>query len=133
MGREDTPGPIEALLREAGKLESRDAQLLMREAYEQAYGIYDHERFSNARPLAVVAMHPKENTSAYSTLYRMFYKYQHLEILKRWGLTIGEFLSYPREYVELMFKIADEQIMKEAPQVERALKDIRELQKRGGG
>lgn len=132
LDREDKPGPIEDLLREAGILESRDAQLLMREAYEQAYGLFDHEHYSVKRPLSIVGMHPKENTSAYSLLYRTFYKYRQLDIAKDWGLSIDEFLALPREYVHLIFKITEERIQEEAPKIQAALAEMKKNAKPEG-
>jgi hypothetical protein len=128
MDKKDEAGPIEDLLRRAKVLDSRTAQLLMREAYEQHYGLFDHEHLSEMRPLSLVAMHPKENTSAYSALYRMAYKYQQYDILKKWGLNYQEFLSLPREQVELIFKISGEQLSIEKPIIEAAANEMKKLQ-----
>jgi hypothetical protein len=105
----------------------------MREAYEQTYKIYDHENLSERRPLSIVAMHPKENTFAYGSMARIFYKYHELEIEKHWHLSIGEFLNYPREYVDLMCKISTERIAREAGPIERATREMEALRKSTGG
>lgn len=37
------------------------AQLALMEAYDQEYGIFDHDGLSNLDPLAVIGMHPSED------------------------------------------------------------------------
>lgn len=37
------------------------AQLLMTEAYDQGYGIFDHESFDATDPLSIIGMHPAED------------------------------------------------------------------------
>jgi hypothetical protein len=125
------PGPLEELLTEVRKIDSLSAQLMLRESYEQMYGLFDHNRFSKAMPLAVVSMHPKENSSEYSPLYRMAYKYDQHDILKLTGLNYKEFLDLPREQCELWFKIAREKAIKEKPLVDAALRAATKLDQQG--
>lgn len=119
------PGPIEVMLERVTEgIDSISAKLLLREAYEQLYLIFDHNQLHKVRPLGLVAMHPKENVSDYSKLYRTVFRYKHQNIKEHFGLSLTEFLDLPHEMVELCFKIAYEHVQKETPAINAALKDL---------
>lgn len=114
----------ELLEKVTGGLDSISAKLILQETYETMYKIFDHEKFSAARPLALVAMQPKENTAEYSKLYRTVYRYQNHQIKDLFGLNLVEFLQLPRELVELMFEISSNAAKREGPQVDKALRQL---------
>lgn len=89
------------------ELDSYTTQLLLREAYETLYQIFDHEAEQAAlRPLAHVAMHPKEDETNYSRLYQTIRRYHKQKLKDLTGLNITQFLDQPRELVELWFQIS---------------------------
>lgn len=57
-------------------------------------------------PLDIAIMHPKENISEFSALYNRIERFIILKIHEITGMSLPEFLSMPREYVELVFRIS---------------------------
>lgn len=92
------------------KVDSISAQLVLAEAYDVAYGIYDHD-IPDAHPWGVVLHSHKEDYSEYGPLYRTFYQYRLKDIGKLFNISISEFLDLPREYVNLMLRIATEETL----------------------
>jgi hypothetical protein len=117
-------GPLEDLLSRVHKLGSYDAQLVMRETYEEAYEIFNHDAAGDSRPLGVVAMHPKENVSQFSPLFRMVTKFVQYNIPKYFHCSLPEFLNMPRDMVEECFKVANAQAALETPLIQEAAKEL---------
>lgn len=102
-------------------------QLLLREAHEQTFGIFNHITDSKYRPLAVVAMHDKENSGEYSAMHRVIYKYMQYDIKNLFGLSIAEFLAHPRHECEWMYKAAADHMAREAPKIQAALTEAAKM------
>lgn len=79
------------------------AQLALREVYERNYGI--HEYGANDSPVDLMRLHPKENTSEWSTGYQRIRRFIWLEIYKETGMNLKDFFDMPREYTDLVFRI----------------------------
>lgn len=94
------------------------------EAYETKYGIYDHDKPDPARPLALIAMHPKEDTRTRSPLYETIERYRIFDVYKYYGLNLNEFLSLPRDVVTEIFRQLTEAAGKESNRMANALKDL---------
>lgn len=95
------------MLESARKIDSISAQILLREAYEISYDIVsDDEPY---HPWSLVLERHKENYTDYGTLYRTIYSYRLRDVNKRFGLNLTEFLDLPREFVELVFMICQEE------------------------
>ncbi len=125
---------MEALLEKVSAgLDSISTKLVLQEAYETMYTIFDHENpaLSKMRPLAVVAMHPKENASEYSKLYRFFYRYTQHRIHELFGVSVTQMLELPHEIVEKMFEISAQHAKKETPQIEGAMRELERAASRG--
>lgn len=103
---------MDGLLKEVEQTDSITAQLLLQEAYEQSYGIYNHDA-ADAHPWALALNSDKEDYTPFSPLYNLFYRYRVRDIYKRWGLSITELLEMPREFVELVFDISKEEDIKD--------------------
>lgn len=88
------------------KVCSTDAQLLLMEAYETTYGIFDHDNFS--RPLSLVAMHSGEENAKSSKLYERFRQFRTKNVFKHFGINLLEFLSMPTEYCNYVLELAEE-------------------------
>lgn len=117
----DVRTEVDDLLKNFIKVDSISANLLMREAYEISYGIYDHDR-DDTHPWSLVLHSIKEDYSTYSPLYNAFYRYRLRNIEKRWGLSVTEFLELPREFVELIFEISKEEDLEE----DRTYRDVKD-------
>lgn len=111
-------------------IDSISAQLLLRDAYETSYTIYNHDS-EDAHPLALVSMHPKENATEYGPLYRTVYHYRLKDVNKYFGLNLHEFLSLPREYTELIFRIIDEEAARDAQNLANAEEGIKAAESQG--
>lgn len=121
---------MDTLLQQLTKgLDSLTGQLLLRESYEDMYGIFDHTRFSKHRPLALVAMHPKENPTSHSRLYNTIQRFCNSDINATTGLSLKEFLDLPREYVDLLFRVSTARAQTQTPGVSQAIRDIQKLER----
>lgn len=95
--------------------------------YESKYGICPHgPEMRSQRPLALVAMHPKEDTLKYSPLFARIHKYKALKIRDSFGLSLTEFLSLPRYYVLEIIRIAERDAYSESKDVDRVSKSLEE-------
>lgn len=86
-------------------------QLMCMEEYDDFYGIFNHDsRFDeqgegrDMRPMAAVAMHPKEQYGSYGPLEHKMYRYMINGIKDRYGVSWSEFLLLTRRETEIMFK-----------------------------
>lgn len=121
------PTPVDVCLELVqGKLDSITARMILQESYETLFGIFNHDAVNVAktRPLALVAMHPKENVAEYSKLYRTVVRYKDHNIQSLFGLNIEQFLDQPLEMVELMFKLSVDHIRKDNVRVDAAAKAL---------
>lgn len=109
------------------QLDSITAQMLLREAYETSYHIYNHDA-ADANPLAMVTHHHKEEVSEYGALYRTFYNYRVKDVYKYWGLSITEFLELPREFTDLMMRIIDEEAARDKQRLDAAEEEMKKAQ-----
>lgn len=102
----DIVNPISEALAVAPQLKSTDTALLMLDRYETTYGIYDHVNNDPNRPLALVAMHPAEDSSTGSLLYESMEMFAELRITKHFGLSYTEYLELPTDYCRELRRIA---------------------------
>lgn len=123
---------VDHLLRSVENIDSYSAQLLLREAYETCYSIYNHDH-SDAHPLALVMAHPKEDVSEYSAAYRAVYNYRTKDVYKYFGLSLTDFLAMPREYTNLCLRIIDEEAARDSRRLSETEEQMRKAQegKRG--
>lgn len=84
-------------------IDSISAKLVLTEAYELAYSLYDHNQ-EDAHPWSLVLSNPKENYTDYSPLHRTIFSYRVRDVYKRYGLNLTEFLELPREFVDLLLE-----------------------------
>ena len=114
------------------KLPYMDGLQIMREAYDQSYGIFDHtaqivrERQTSdpnaKRPLATVAHHASEATGNYSPVALVVKTFGRLKIYEKFGLSLTDYLQLPREYAESVMRQAEE-LMTEVDKVTKGIKD----------
>lgn len=120
-------GPVDELLRTMPVgLDSYTIKMLLMEAYETKYGIYNHDAPDPNRPLALIAMHPKEDTRERSPLYETIERYRIFDVYKYYGLNLVEFLSLPRDVVTEIFRQLTASASKESSRMANALKELEE-------
>lgn len=103
--QENVETEIDELLESMPEVDSISAKMLLREAYETTYEIYNHN-LDNSHPWAMVMAHPKEDMSTYGAIYRTILSYRVRDVYKRYGLNLTEFLDLPREYVEFLLEVS---------------------------
>lgn len=94
---------VDDLLQSVEHLNSIEAQLVLREAYDLTYGIYDHDRDPDGMGLGLVTAHPKELYGEYSPLNHMIYRFEFNKVTEHFGYNLTEFLQLPREFVTAIF------------------------------
>lgn len=90
------------------KLSNVDVKIVLREMYEEFYNIHTHSsKTEGYNPLASVAMHPCENITDHSLLEEAMEDYIKYKILEHFGLSWTEYITQPREIVEMQRRIAE--------------------------
>lgn len=102
------------------------AERLTRTAYQNQYGIFPHHdaRKAQERPLALVAMHPKENSVEGSLRYTYIRLYYQLKIGDIFHVSYHEFFDLPMDEADFLCEIAKRHAQtfeKTANEVERQL------------
>ncbi|MDH2154356.1 hypothetical protein [Stenotrophomonas sp. GD03657] len=94
--------------------------------YETKYGLFNHgdPYAKRQRPLALAALHPKEDASRYSPLYARIDKYRRLKIYSATGLSLTEFLNLPRDIVEEILRQTERDAAVEASHVDKVSHDL---------
>lgn len=130
MDRVGQKGNLEALLESTGKLDSISAQLVLRDAYDIDYGLFDHAN-DRSRPLALVGKMDKEDYHEYGGLYRAIYQFNVNEVHKSWGFTLTEFLDLPREIHRLVLRICSEDAARSLIPTEKQIKELEKNKQQG--
>ena len=114
------------------KVPYMDGLQVMREAYDQSYGIFDHtaqivrERQTSdphvKRPLASVAHHASEATGNYSPVALVVKTFGRLKIYEKFGLSLIDYLQLPREYAESIMRQAEE-LASEVSNITKGIQD----------
>jgi hypothetical protein len=102
----NSSGQIDALLRELPAVRATAAEIITLSCYQTEYGIFNHERPHPERPLALVAMHPKEDVVEGGPLYSHIRRYYNYQIYKHFGLSLSEFLELPMHLADLLYDIS---------------------------
>ena len=108
-------------------LDSIQAQIVLRDAYDTSYGIYDHSAQNPNRPMALVGMHPAENTTYHSRLYNTIRRYKTYDIKTAFGLSLVEFLELPREISSFLLNLQAESKQSENSKQQRALDELENI------
>lgn len=88
-----------------GQLTSIPAQMVLREAYDEYFGIYNHTADPLRNGLGMVSHHQREDYGDYGPILHMIYRYRFYNIYQHFGLSLTEFLALPREYTTAVFEV----------------------------
>lgn len=103
-----------------------DTKIVMHEAYEEQFGIYNHTYSPVTRPMASVAYHPSEDTLTHSMLTDSLRHFHLKKIKEIWGINYLEYMSLPISVTSMMREISDEissQKRNQADEEDRMLKN----------
>lgn len=109
---------ITRALKSIPKLNCVDGRMVMQELYETEYGIHNHLDPRTRRPLASVAMHPAEDINTGSWLENSFRAYASKGIGDIFKISVFEFMEMPLDIIEMMIRIADEEVSKKSKVVD---------------
>ncbi len=123
MVKSEGPTEVDKILTEVKNVDSISAQLLLREAYEMTYGLID-EAEENPHPWELVSTTPKEEINKYGPLYRTLRAYRLNNVNDKFGYSFTEFLALPRNLVDEIFTICEEEAVVEAKAVASVSKDL---------
>lgn len=98
---------------------STDVQILLRERYEVAHGIYDHKANNNDH-LALVKQHWCEDTIVASRLRERMESFLDLRVGHHFNLSFTEFLNQPSYVCDLQLEILE----RRAPHQDQELQDV---------
>ena len=111
-------------------MDSISARLVMLDAYEVTYGIFNHAdaALSVSRPLALVAMHDKENVTVHSELYNTIRRFRRYKVSQHFGMSLTEFLSMPTEYCNMILQMLGDEAAKDAEALAAKMRDLEKQQ-----
>jgi hypothetical protein len=117
------------LITKTKRMDSHTTTLLWREYYESHFGIFNHDQHGDPklpatyRPLALVALHPKEDSFSYSLLHRFMWKFCQYKIKDTWGYNLSEFLALPWYHTQDIFNIEQRRAAEEMRREEERRKE----------
>lgn len=89
--------------------------MLFREAYETAYGVFDHVNGDTSPPgWGLFYFNPKENYVEHGQLYNLIRRYHYNQVNKGFGLSLAEFMRLPKDKTDLILRILSEDNEREA-------------------
>jgi hypothetical protein len=86
-------------------LKGFDVDIVLGESYDVSYGIFNHDS-ADAHPLSLVSVHPTERYTEGTGLYNLIARYLKHPIKERFGLSVTEFISLPREFTEELIRLS---------------------------
>lgn len=114
------------LLRYVPRICSTDAQLLLRHHYETRFRIYDHDHDRDKdHPLALVLMRESERTNG--LLFERIERFEERQIYQKFGLSLTEFFSLPREVTTFIEELAIKRQKENNLLGEEKLREMRQL------
>ncbi len=94
------------------------AQILLRTAYEQSFGLHDHTPGQPGdSPLALVSMNQKEDYWTYGTMYRDMAEFMTNRVHEKTGMDMVTFFKQPRYFTSMVWEIL--RLQREAEEAER--------------
>lgn len=91
------------------------AKLMLREAYETAYGIYNHDApDAEVHPWALIAHGDKEDYGKLGPHQAIARVFMLNDIGKKFNISFLEFVALPREMVNCLIELTEEELKVEA-------------------
>lgn len=115
---------LKTLLDASPVLCSSDSDLLLREAYDTAYGIYNHDLTAEDRPLALIAFHGAEDTMTQSLLYERVRHFKEKQIGKYFNMSFDKFIELPTDLCLYMMDQATQWMKKDVKAAADVFNDL---------
>lgn len=110
---------MERIIKHPSRLASTDVQILMRENYEQAYGIYNHKGTTNDH-FALVRHHASEDAISFSRMRERLEAFVVNKIGTALNMSFNEFLDQPSYLCDFQIEV----ISSIKPEGEEALRAL---------
>lgn len=107
---------------------SVDAQLILRQFYETRFGVFDHIKEGDKRPMSTVALYDTEENGRSSALYSRIENIVESKVLDYVRMSLVDFLALPREYTTLLIELAMKKVTREGAMVEGLQQQLKNLQ-----
>lgn len=89
------------------RLISTSAQIILRQKYETAFGIYDHEGPDGEHPLALVMHNWSEDNVSYGRLRERMESFAEHNVGKYFNISFKDFIDMPTYSCDMMLEIAE--------------------------
>jgi hypothetical protein len=90
------------------KLCSTDATIMATMHYDTYYGIYDHHRHEEQRPMGLMGTHAAEDVFFTHPLFECARNFRRGRIQELFGYTFGQYLELPHPVIEMLTELANE-------------------------
>lgn len=99
---------IRNLFEKLPKLCSTDATIMATMHYDSYYGIYDHYRHEEKRPMGLMAMHPAEDVFFTHPLFECARNWRKGRIQELFGYNLSQYLELTHPMIEMLTELANE-------------------------
>lgn len=102
-------------------------QIVLRERYEELYGIVDHTSISNIpseAAFALVSMNNNEDIYGNDIQRDRARKFLNCRIPHYWGCSYNEFINLPKATCDMLFELTEDIIREEKPTLEGLQKEL---------
>ena len=107
-------------------MSTTDLASVLQQAYETEYSIYNHMA-TTVKPLSVVAFHDIENSIDGSPLESIIRTYVSKNLGELYRLSLTEFLELPRDIIETLIEIANQEMSKKQPMIDNLLNEAKNM------
>ncbi len=102
---------------------STDVQILLREAYEQAFGIYDHRNATNDH-FALVRQHWSEDAIGSSRLRERIEAFLDNKVGQQLHMSFNEFISQPTYLCDLQLEILSSRVPAQEDDIKKMIEEF---------
>jgi hypothetical protein len=99
---------IHNLFEKIPKLCSTDATIMATMHYDTYYGIYDHLRHEEERPMGLMGMHPAEDVFFTHPLFECARNYRRGRIEELFKLSFTDYIALTHPMIEMLTELANE-------------------------
>lgn len=110
-----------------GRYDNILAQMVLNEAYDIEYGLYDHDNPDLSHPLQGVLSVETEHTLSQGPVKTLFEIYYKAGIQKYFGISLLEFIELPAIRADQLLKIANDFTRQENELVEESTRKMEKL------
>ena len=113
---------------ETGRYDNITAQLILTEAYDIEYGLYDHDNPELEHPFQSQLMFEQEKILDHSPMMRLYETYSLYQIQKWFGISLLEFINMPAVRFDQLIKLSNKLAEEENERLTNAEKQMQNMQ-----